>query len=85
MDDIIIIEVCTGVDCFMVGGADLLELENYLPEELLDNVQIESAECMGYCTDEYDGQPPYVRVNGEIMSDASIDDVIREIKSLLGE
>ena len=79
------IEICTGTTCFVMGGAELLMLEDSLPDSLADRVEITGTSCMDHCKSSPAGDAPYARVNGKLIKQASIHKVISEIKRLTGE
>lgn len=78
------IEICCGTACYLLGASRLLELENTLPEELRDRVEIEARPCLNLCEQESLGGAPYVRINDtEIMAQATNETVIDRITELL--
>jgi len=68
-----------------MGGGELLLLEEQLPLRWKDRVLIEGAPCLGLCKDKVWGKAPYVKVDDEIISAASIPKVIEKIAEKLGE
>ncbi|MDZ7722603.1 MAG: (2Fe-2S) ferredoxin domain-containing protein [candidate division KSB1 bacterium] len=79
------VEICTGTTCFVMGGAELLMLEESLPESLADRVEIQGTSCMEHCKSNPAGEAPYARVNGKLIKQASIHNVITELKRITGE
>ena len=79
------VRICTGTLCYVMGGADLQVIDEYLPEELLDKVDIKGTPCLDYCNN-YDGpKAPFVKVGDKVISEASIEKVVTAIKEALGE
>lgn len=74
------VQICTGTLCHVMGGAELPGLEDHLPEEIKSKVMIKGMICANYCT-ETNQKPPFVLINGELMSEASIDKIIRYIQN----
>ncbi len=80
------VEICLGTTCYVLGAAELAELEEYLPEELADRVDVCGCNCLGLCKNRNFGSAPFVRVDGkEILAKASIDSIIECLKRKLGE
>ncbi len=77
------IEVCCGTACYLLGAASLMELEDKLPAELKDKVDIQASPCLGLCERDNLGGAPYVRINGsEIMSNANVEKLIARLSGL---
>ncbi len=74
--------ICTGTACFVMGGSELLTLDDHLPEMYADRVQIEGTGCLDYCKDIEKGKSPFVVVNGHVISEANIPKVIDYITRL---
>lgn len=78
------VEICVGTTCFVLGSSALQDLENYLPEELRERVDITGANCLGLCKNAHFGDAPFVRINDDIVvSQATIDSVITAIQKLV--
>jgi NADH:ubiquinone oxidoreductase subunit E len=82
MADKIKVTICSGTACYVMGASDLLLLEENLPENLKDRVEIEGENCLGYCKDSKNGRAPYVLVNGELMAGATVVSVIAKVQEL---
>ena len=76
------ITICTGTACYVLGGADLLLLEDYLPAGLKKDVEITGAPCLGYCQAGSSMKPPFVLIDGAVMSEASVQKIV---DGLMGE
>lgn len=83
MEDKINIIICTGTHCFVMGGSDLLMLEDYLPEEFKERVVIEGSNCLEVCEDRSKGKAPFVMINGELVDQASVPKILKAIDSLI--
>jgi NADH:ubiquinone oxidoreductase subunit E len=81
----VLVKICAGTMCYMMGGSQLQLLPEMLPEELADNVDIDGSVCLGYCSDKTKGNPPFVEINGRCMSEANIRKIILEIKKELAD
>ncbi len=83
MKEKIQVKICTGTNCYVMGGADLLTLEDNLSEELLSQVEIEGSNCLGYCKDGSSGKAPFVMVNDKLITGANITALIDKIKNIV--
>ncbi len=79
------IRICVGTNCYLVGGAGLLELEDALPSKVKDAVEIEGAACLGLCKDVSNGKPPFVIVGDKLIVEADMYKVIDEVMHQLGD
>ncbi len=84
MDKICRVTVCTGTACFVMGGAEILALEDRLPQDLRGRVILEGMACLGLCKDRKGGHPPFVRIDGEILAEATLDRVLARLEARLG-
>jgi NADH:ubiquinone oxidoreductase subunit E len=66
-----------------MGASDILLLEDNLPLELKELVEIEGSTCLGMCREEQTGKAPFVSVNGEIMSNATLPSVLQKIREVV--
>lgn len=80
----ILVEICSGTACYVMGGSELLLLEENLPENLRDKVEIEGRTCIEECKHSENGKAPFVRVNGELIASASIPAIIEKIQQIVG-
>lgn len=83
------VEICLGTTCYVLGSFRLSTLEEQLPEDLRDKVDVVGSACLDLCHDRNYGNAPFVRINEErIVDNATIEkviDVIREEASAKGE
>ena len=77
MEQMIKVTVCFGTACYVMGGSDLLLLDEQIPEAWKARVQIEGSPCLNLCMDKKNGKAPFVDIDGEIVSQAAIPDVLR--------
>jgi len=82
MKRIVKVKICVGTYSYVMGGADLLEIEKRLPGHLSGRVKVEGAiELPG--VDENTMNPPFVSVNGKIIPEATDQKVIQAIEKEL--
>ena len=74
------VSVCTGTACYVMGASELLLLNENLPEKLRDAVEIEDIPCVGQCHSGMKKQPPYVKIDGELIPLATLQTVISKIE-----
>lgn len=77
------VKICVGTTCYVMGAADLQELERFLPDDLKDKVEISGSPCLGLCRDENYGSAPFVTVNGEAIANADVNSIIETIRKKL--
>ncbi len=79
------VEICMGTTCFIMGGESLQELASILQRKYPDKVDTKGIVCHGLCsTDCQYSKAPYVKVDGEIVSEATVDKVLAVIERKLG-
>jgi NADH:ubiquinone oxidoreductase subunit E len=75
--------ICTGTACFVMGGSELLLLEDQLPGELRETTEVEGATCLGFCKEAgQSDRAPFVRVNGTVLDEATPGKIIDHLKTL---
>ena len=78
------VEICCGTACYLLGAANMMNIEEQLPESWRGRVEVEAKTCLELCERENLGGAPYVRINGtEIMAQATSDKLLTRIGELL--
>ncbi|MBQ8126634.1 MAG: hypothetical protein IJ173_12300 [Kiritimatiellae bacterium] len=78
------VEICCGTACYLLGAANMMNIEDQLPESWRGRVEVEAKTCLELCERENLGGAPYVRINGtEIMAQATPDKLLTRIGELL--
>lgn len=68
----------------MLGGAALLKLDQYLPTQWQNRVDISAMPCTNQCDlPQSLGAAPYVKINGELMSGATIESILERLGQLI--
>jgi NADH:ubiquinone oxidoreductase subunit E len=62
----LIVEICVGTSCYLLGSQDLIETVENLPTEIRRNIELLGASCLKAC-----GKGPNVRINGLILSNVT--------------
>ncbi|MBQ4330331.1 MAG: NAD(P)H-dependent oxidoreductase subunit E [Spirochaetaceae bacterium] len=76
------VSICTGTACFVMGASEIMLLEEELPPELRDMVEIEGVTCLDLCKNAECGKAPFVRINDEILAQATLLSVLEKIQQL---
>lgn len=79
------VKLCVGTTCFVMGGGGLLELEEIILEKYGDRVSFVGQSCLDLCSKsaEY-AKAPFVKVDDEIIAEATIEKVLETIDNKLG-
>ncbi len=80
------VDICLGTTCFVMGGSNLQELIDTIPRKYGDKVEVNGSTCLEMCSQntEY-SKAPYVRVNDEIISEATVEKVLEKINEILNK
>lgn len=76
------VSICTGTACFVMGASEIMLLEEELSPELRDMVEVEGVTCLDLCKDAACGKAPFVRINDEILAQATLLSVLEKIQQL---
>ena len=75
------VEICLGTTCYVLGSFRLSTLEEQLPEELRDKVDVVGSACLDLCHARNYGNAPFVRINdSRIVDNATIEKVIDAVR-----
>lgn len=78
------IEICCGTACYLLGAANMMNIEEQIPADWRDKVEVEAKTCLELCERENLGGAPYVRINGsEIMAQATPEKLLTRIGELI--
>lgn len=72
------VKICMGTMCYVMGGAELKSIVASLPKEIKEAVNISYSPCLETCNNA--GEPPYIQVNGRIISRVSKANFIQILK-----
>lgn len=75
------LRLCAGTMCYVMGGAQLMEIEDMLSEEEKQYLEITLSPCLQRCngTD----NPPFAELNGQMITGVSKETLLRIIKEEL--
>ena len=79
------VKVCMGTTCFVMGGANLQELIDIIPRKYGDKVEVSGSTCLDMCSAQSNySKAPYVKVDEEIITEATVEKVLEAIDIKLG-
>jgi len=74
------VKVCLGTTCFVMGSSNLQELIELVPKKYGDDVDVSGSPCLGLCSIDWEfSKAPYVKVNDEIIKEATVEKVLATI------
>ena len=79
------LEICCGTTCYMLGANCLLNIENEMPSELRGKADVRALPCMGLCHEKELSGAPYVKLNGEVIENATAEKIYEKMRALLEE
>ena len=80
------VKVCTGTTCFVMGGSNLQELHEIIPKKYGDKVEIQASNCLGLCSINWESsKAPYVKVDDDIVKEATVEKVLEAIDRKLSK
>ena len=80
MKDKITVKICIGTYSYVMGGADLINIEKYIPGHLLSAVNVSGTiEIPGI--DEKKLKPPYASVNNQLITEATEAKIVKAIET----
>src|SRR5574344_1521248 len=75
------VKVCLGTTCFVMGSANLQELIDIVPQKYGEKVDVSGVPCLGLCSADWEfSKAPYVKVDDEIIKEATVEKVINTPK-----
>lgn len=80
------VKVCLGTTCFVMGSANLQELIDIVPAKYGDRVDVSGVPCLGLCATDWEfSKAPYVKVNNEVVKEATVEKVLSEVERQLAK
>jgi len=79
------VEICFGTTCYVLGGAQLQDLENHMDEEMKRLTNIIPRNCLGLCKNSNFKKAPFVKVNGTIYGETSAEQILEIIRKEINE
>ena len=70
-----------GTTCFVMGSSHLQDLIEIIPRRYNDKVEVLGKPCLGLCSQDCEySQAPYVKVDEEVVSQATVEKVLKVIE-----
>jgi NADH:ubiquinone oxidoreductase subunit E len=82
MKEKIKVTLCVGTACHLMGAADLVTIDEFFDDYLKNNVEVKWVTCMEHCKDDSKGKPPFVLIEDELISEATLDKVLTRARKL---
>ncbi len=80
----IVVKVCCGTMCYVMGGAELQLLDEHLSEDIASRVELRAVTCLDMCNKD-GAKAPYAMVGDTIIRNADISKVTDEILNQLSK
>ena len=72
------VEICMGTSCHLMGTQDLMDVMDALPAEQRLQIEIKGITCFNNC-----GKGPNVRINGELLGNATPERLLEALQANL--
>ena len=80
----ITVKICAGTACYIMGGANLLNIKDALSKEELSKVNIEGSSCLGLCKGD-NPKTPYAKVGNIIIEKANLEILTKTIREAISK
>lgn len=71
--------ICCGTTCYLAAGDRIDRLEQLISDNFDEKIDVVPSACLGQCM-KHQGQSPFARFDGEIISNATNENIINTIK-----
>lgn len=75
------LKICVGTMCYVMGGAELRDVVESLPQNIIEHLNVSYSPCLGCGKGEE--TPPFIEINGKRVAGGSKNSLIRIIKEEL--
>ena len=72
------VEICLGTSCHLMGAQDLMDALERLPADVRRKIDIKGVTCFKNC-----GKGPNIKINGELMGNATPERMIEALYAIL--
>lgn len=72
------VEICMGTSCHLMGTQDLIDVLEALPSDQRRQIEIKGVTCFKNC-----GKGPNIRINGELLSNATPESLLELLQANL--
>lgn len=78
------VKVCLGTTCFVMGSSNLQELIEMVPAKYGEEVEVLGVPCLGLCSIDWEySRAPYVKVDNDVVYEATVEKVLSVIDKKL--
>ena len=78
------VKVCIGTTCYIQGQENMKKLSSVIPEKYGEKVELTPSQCLGVCSIQWgEPKPPYVKVDEDIIQEATVEKVLEVIDKKL--
>lgn len=81
----LIITVCCGTTCHLMGSSEILLRKDEIENTFNNEVRIVGAPCLGECKALTAGSAPFVKIGDEIIKKATCEKIINRVKEILAD
>ena len=74
------VRICCGTACYIMGGSDLLTIDDYLTDEEKQSVQVIAVPCLNQCKRGDDTRPPFAMVNDTLIDRANVEKLLTVLR-----
>ena len=86
MDKKVNVKVCLGTTCFVMGSSNLQELIDLVPKKYGNKVEVTGVPCLGLCSIDWEfSKAPYVKVDDEVVKEATVEKVLAAVEARLNK
>jgi NADH:ubiquinone oxidoreductase subunit E len=79
----IVMKICTGTMCHVLGGAELPEMAKDLQIRYQGKLSVKGASCMGHCK-EKENRPPFIEIDGFVLNDVTKESIVEYLDEQFG-
>lgn len=77
----ILIELCFGTTCFVMGASKLQDIESIIPPQYKKYVEVKANTCLDLCKNAFYMKAPFVKIDGEVIQEATVEKILKVIES----
>ena len=78
------VKICLGTTCFVMGASNLQELMESIPAKYGEKVEVAGVPCLGLCSTDWESsKAPYVKIDDDVLDEATAEKVIKTIDEKL--
>ena len=80
------VKVCLGTTCFVMGSSNLQSLTDIAQKKYGDKVEVTGSPCLGLCSINWEySKAPYVKIDEDVVSEATVEKVLEALDKKLGK